>query len=300
MSERQRGSQNRGLGRGLSALLGEQVAESAAVDGASAPAGVQMAPIESLRPNPDQPRKVFDRDDLEELAASIRDKGVLQPILVRSHPKEAGVWQIIAGERRWRAAQLARLTEAPIIVKEMDDVAVFEVAIIENVQRADLNPLEEADAYRTLMERFGRTQDAVAGVVGKSRSHVANILRLLQLPEGVLQHVRTGKLSAGHARALITAPDPVSLADQIVAEGLNVRQAEALARRAAEGPGGRKPGAASSGGEGSADVAALEQDLADALGLRVQLADRGGKGELTITSGNLEQLDDLCRRLMRG
>jgi ParB family chromosome partitioning protein len=288
------------LGRGLSALLGEQVAESAAVDGASAPAGVQMAPIESLRPNPDQPRKVFDRDDLEELAASIRDKGVLQPILVRSHPKEDGVWQIIAGERRWRAAQLARLTEAPIIVKEMDDVAVFEVAIIENVQRADLNPLEEADAYRTLMERFGRTQDAVAGVVGKSRSHVANILRLLQLPEGVLQHVRTGKLSAGHARALITAPDPVSLADQIVAEGLNVRQAEALARRAAEGPGGRKPGAASSGGEGSADVAALEQDLADALGLRVQLADRGGKGELTITYGNLEQLDDLCRRLMRG
>jgi len=300
LSERQRGSQNRGLGRGLSALLGEQVAESAAVDGASAPAGVQMAPIESLRPNPDQPRKVFDRDDLEELAASIRDKGVLQPILVRSHPKEDGVWQIIAGERRWRAAQLARLTQAPIIVKEMDDVAVFEVAIIENVQRADLNPLEEADAYRTLMERFGRTQDAVAGVVGKSRSHVANILRLLQLPEGVLQHVRTGKLSAGHARALITAPDPVSLADQIVAEGLNVRQAEALARRAAEGPRGRKPGAASSGGEGSADVAALEQDLADALGLRVQLADRGGKGELTITYGNLEQLDDLCRRLMRG
>jgi ParB family chromosome partitioning protein len=276
------------------------VAESAAVDGASAPAGVQMAPIESLRPNPDQPRKIFDRDDLEELAASIRDKGVLQPILVRSHPKEDGVWQIIAGERRWRAAQLARLTEAPIIVKEMDDVAVFEVAIIENVQRADLNPLEEADAYRTLMERFGRTQDAVAGVVGKSRSHVANILRLLQLPEGVLQHVRTGKLSAGHARALITAPDPVTLADQIVSEGLNVRQAEALARRAAEGPRGRKPGSAASGGEGSADVAALEQDLADALGLRVQLADRGGKGELTITYGNLEQLDDLCRRLMRG
>jgi ParB family chromosome partitioning protein len=276
------------------------LAESAAVDGAFAPAGVQMAPIESLRPNPDQPRKIFDRDDLEELAASIRDKGVLQPILVRSHPKEDGVWQIIAGERRWRAAQLARLTEAPIIVKEMDDVAVFEVAIIENVQRADLNPLEEADAYRTLMERFGRTQDAVAGVVGKSRSHVANILRLLQLPEGVLQHVRTGKLSAGHARALITAPDPVTLADQIVSEGLNVRQAEALARRAAEGPRGRKPGNASGGGEGSADVAALEQDLADALGLRVQLADRGGKGELTIAYGNLEQLDDLCRRLMRG
>jgi ParB family chromosome partitioning protein len=288
------------LGRGLSALLGEQVAESAPVDGASAPSGVQMAPIESLKPNPDQPRKIFDRDDLEELAASIRDKGVLQPILVRTHPREDGVWQIIAGERRWRAAQMARLTEAPIIVKEMDDVAVFEVAIIENVQRSDLNPLEEADAYRMLMERFGRTQDAVAGVVGKSRSHVANTLRLLQLPEEVLHHVRTGKLSAGHARALITAPDPVALADQIVAEGLNVRQAEALARRAADGPKSRKPGAASTAGEGSADVAALEQDLADALGLKVQLSDRGGKGELTVTYGTLEQLDDLCRRLMRG
>ena len=297
MSERQRG-----LGRGLSALLGEQVAESAPVDGAPAPAGVRLAPIESLKPNPDQPRKIFDAGDLEELAASIRDKGVLQPILVRSHPKEDGVWQIIAGERRWRAAQLARLTEAPIIVKEMDDVAVVEVAIIENVQRADLNPLEEADAYRMLMERFGRTQDAVAGVVGKSRSHVANTLRLLQLPEAVLQHVRAGKLSAGHARALITAPDPVALADQIVAEGLNVRQAEALARRAAEGPKDRQPRASSNtaSGEGSADVAALEQDLADALGLKVQLADRGGKGELTIRYGTLEQLDDLCRRLMRG
>ncbi len=309
MSEAERGPQNRGqsrgqtrgLGRGLSALLGEQVAESAPVDGTPAPIGVRLAPIESLKPNPDQPRKIFDREDLEELAASIRDKGVLQPILVRSHPKEDGVWQIIAGERRWRAAQLARLTEAPIIIKEMDDVAVFEVAIIENVQRADLNPLEEADAYRMLMDRFGRTQDAVAGVVGKSRSHVANTLRLLQLPEEVLWFVRHGKMSAGHARALITAPNPAALAQQIVDEGLNVRQAEVLARRAAEGPKGDKPAATASGtGEGSADVVALEQDLADALGLKVQLVDRGGKGELTVRYGSLEQLDDLCRRLMRG
>ena len=177
MSERQRG-----LGRGLSALLGEQAAE-VAVDGSTpAPTGVRMAPIESLKPNPEQPRKIFNPADLEELAASIRDKGVLQPILVRPQPGQDGVWQIIAGERRWRAAQLARLTEAPIIVREMDDLTVFEVAIIENVQRADLNPLEEADAYRMLMDRFGRTQDAVAGVVGKSRSHVANTLRLLALP----------------------------------------------------------------------------------------------------------------------
>jgi len=271
-----------------------------AVDGSATPAGVRMAPIESLKPNPDQPRKHFDPVDLEELAASLRDKGVLQPILVRSQPGQDGVWQIIAGERRWRAAQAARLTEVPVIVREMDDVDVFEVAIVENVQRADLNPLEEADAYRMLMERFGRSQDAVAGVVGKSRSHVANTLRLLQLPEEVLWYVRHGKMSAGHARALITAPNPAELADQIVNEGLNVRQAEALARRAAEGPKPVKPKAAKASGEGAADVAALEQDLADALGLKVQLTDRDGKGELTIRYGSLEQLDDLCRRLMRG
>ena len=296
MSERQRG-----LGRGLSALLGEQAGEAVPVDGSAAPAGVRMAPIEALKPNPDQPRKIFDQAELTELAESIRDKGVLQPILVRSQPGQEGVWQIIAGERRWRAAQLARLTEAPIIVREMDDVEVFEVAVIENVQRSDLNPLEEADAYRLLMERFGRTQDAVAGVVGKSRSHVANTLRLLQLPEEVLWYVRHGKMSAGHARALITAPNPGELAEQIVREGLNVRQAEALARRAAEGP---RPGKAKarSGAEseGGADIAALEQDLTDALGLQVQLADRGGKGQLTLRYGTLEQLDDLCRRLMRG
>ena len=272
------------------------------VDGSTTPSGVQMAPIESLKPNPDQPRKIFDQGELSELAESIRDKGVLQPILVRAHPTEDGVWQIIAGERRWRASQLARLSQVPVIVREMDDIAVFEVAIIENVQRADLNPLEEADAYRLLMERFGRTQDAVAGVVGKSRSHVANTLRLLQLPEEVLWYVRHGKMSAGHARALITAPDPAALAERIVNEGLNVRQAEALARQAAEGP---KPGKAKTrkGGapaEGGADIAALEQDLTDALGLRVQLADRGGKGELTLRYRTLEQLDDLCRRLMRG
>jgi ParB family chromosome partitioning protein len=283
----------------LSALLGEQAAEAVPVDGSAAPAGVHLAPIESLKPNPDQPRKIFNPEILEELAASIRDKGVLQPILVRTQPGEDGVWQIIAGERRWRAAQQARLTQVPIVVREMDDVEVFEVAIVENVQRADLNPLEEADAYRALMERFGRTQDAVAGVVGKSRSHVANTLRLLQLPEEVLWYVRHGQMSAGHARALVTAPDPAALADQIVKEGLNVRQAEALARRAAEGPKPVRAKVAPSG-EGAADVAALEQDLADALGLKVQLADKGGKGEITIRYGTLEQLDDLCRRLMRG
>ena len=263
------------------------------------PSGVQRVPIESLKPNPDQPRKIFTQEQLDELTASIRDKGVLQPILVRTHPKEEGVWQIIAGERRWRASQAARLTEVPIVVHEMDDVEVYEVAIIENVQRADLNPLEESDAYRMLMERFGRTQDQVAGIVGKSRSHVANTLRLLQLPEEVLWYVRNGKLTAGHARALVTAPNAGALAEQAYNEGLNVRQVEALARRAAEGPKPVKAKPAPSE-EGTADVAALQQDLADALGLSVQLNDRAGKGELTIRYGSLEQLDDLCRRLMRG
>ncbi|WP_436356489.1 ParB/RepB/Spo0J family partition protein [Brevundimonas sp. CEF1] len=294
MSERQRG-----LGRGLSALLGENVAESAPVDGGVQPTGVRAVPIESLKPNPDQPRKYFSAENLEELTASIRDKGVLQPILVRPQPGEDGMWQIIAGERRWRAAQAARLKAVPIIERAMDDVEVMEVAIIENVQRADLNPVEEALAYGSLMSRFGRTQDALAGVVGKSRSHVANTIRLLQLPDSVLDHVMENRLSAGHARALITAPNPEALAEQVLAKGLNVRQTEALARRAAEGPKPSKAKPALSG-EGAADVAALEQDLADALGLKVQLTDKGGKGEITIKYATLEQLDDLCRRLMRG
>ncbi len=294
MSERQRG-----LGRGLSALLGENVAESAPVDGGAQPTGVRAVPIESLKPNPDQPRKQFGAEHLEELTASIRDKGVLQPILVRAQPGQDGMWQIIAGERRWRAAQAARLKFVPIIERAMDDVEVMEVAIIENVQRADLNPVEEAMAYGSLISRFGRTQDALAGVVGKSRSHVANTLRLLQLPDSVLNHVMENRLSAGHARALITAPNAEALAEQVLSKGLNVRQTEALARRAADGP---KPTKAKPvlSGEGAADVAALEQDLADALGLKVLLSDKGGKGELTIKYGTLEQLDDLCRRLMRG
>lgn len=290
---------HRGLGRGLSALMGEN-AEAPVAPDAPVPAGVQRVPIESLKPNPDQPRKTFRQEDLDELTASIRDKGVLQPILVRSQPGEDGVWQIIAGERRWRASQAARLTEVPIVVHEMDDVEVFEVAIVENVQRADLNPLEEAEAYRVLMDRFGRTQDAVAGVVGKSRSHVANMMRLLQLPERVLFYVREGKLSAGHARALINTPDPSQLADIAFVDGLSVRETEALARRATEGPKPVKAKAVARAGEGSADVVALQQDLADALGLKVELNDRSGKGELTIRYGSLEQLDDLCRRLMRG
>ena len=280
-------------------MLGEPVADAAPVTpGLPMPVGVQLAPIESLKPNPDQPRKVFRPEDLSELSQSIRDKGVLQPILVRAQPGEDGVWQIIAGERRWRAAQAARLIEVPIIVRQMDDLEVLEVAIIENVQRADLNPLEEAQAYASLMERFGRTQDAVAGIVGKSRSHVANTLRLTHLTPRVKELVGEGILSAGHARALLTARDPDALAEKIMLEGLNVRQAEALARRSQEGT--TRPRSGKTAVSASPDTAALEQDLADALGLKVSLADRGGKGELTLAYASLEQLDDLCRRLMRG
>ena len=293
-------SERRGLGRGLSALLGEQVAETP-VSGPVGDGSVRRAPVESLRPNPDQPRKIFGEAEIEELAASIRDKGVLQPILVRAQPGEPEAWQIIAGERRWRAAQRARLAEVPIIVREMDDLEVLEVAVIENVQRADLNPVEEANAYALLMERFGRTQDALAGVVGKSRSHVANTLRLLQLPRSVLDHVSEGRLSAGHARALITAHDPAVLAERALKEGLNVRQTEALARRFGLGPASssRAEKRRFERGADGADISALEQDLGDVLGLTVSLTDRGGKGELTIRYRNLEQLDDLCRRLMR-
>jgi ParB family transcriptional regulator, chromosome partitioning protein len=284
----------RGLGRGLSALIGD-TAEAVAAD-VEARAGVREIPIEQLHPNPDQPRTHFSDEEIAELSASIRDKGVLQPLLVRPAPGGDG-WQIIAGERRWRASQKAGLKTIPVLVRELDDAQVLEIAIVENVQREDLNPVEEARAYRTLMERFNRTQDVVAGVVGKSRSHVANTLRLLALPDPVLDHVLAGRLSAGHARALITAPNPDELADTIIRSGLSVRQTEALARQAAEGP---RLAKAKPALDRSADTVALEQDLGDALGLKVEVRDKGGKGELVIRYGALEQLDDLCRRLTRG
>ncbi|WP_122466311.1 MULTISPECIES: ParB/RepB/Spo0J family partition protein [Brevundimonas] len=290
MSERQRG-----LGRGLSALMGADAPPpSSDVSPASA---ARETPIELLARNPDQPRYIFADDELGELAASIRERGVIQPILVRKAPSGEG-WQIIAGERRWRAAQLAGLKTVPVVERDLDDTETLEVAVIENVQREDLNPLEEANAYALLMTRFGRTQDAVAGIVGKSRSHVANTLRLMNLPGPVQDRVLKGELSAGHARALIGSPEAESLAERIVAEGLNVRQTEALARRAAEGPKPKKPGSARQV-EGSADIAALESDLGDALGLKVTLRDRGGQGELTLAYRDLEQLDEIFRRLMR-
>ncbi|MBW8734144.1 MAG: ParB/RepB/Spo0J family partition protein [Asticcacaulis sp.] len=291
----------RGLGRGLSALMGDPVVATATApqgQGTIDPSRFPELPIDLLVRNPDQPRRVFTEAEIEELSASIREKGILQPILVRPAPGQTGKYQIIAGERRWRAAQRAGLHQMPAIVRDLDDLEVLEIGIIENVQRADLNAMEEARAYKVLMERFGRTQDALAQALGKSRSHIANMLRLLSLPEIVQDHVLQGRLSAGHARALVTADNAEVLADQIIAGGLSVRQAEALVREEQNRP--VKPVAPRSGTAASADVQSLEQDLQEALGLKVKLDDKGGKGELRLSYATLEQLDDVCRRLMKG
>lgn len=288
----------RGLGRGLSALLGEADAATPGEGTRSAPA--QSAPIELLRRNPDQPRRYFPEADIEELARSVREKGVLQPILVRPAPGASGEYQIVAGERRWRAAQRAGLREVPIVVRgDLTDLDVLEIGVIENVQRSDLNPLEEALAYATLIDKFGRTQEQVAETVGKSRSHVANAIRLLSLPEGVHALLIEGRLSAGHARAIAASPDAERLAQKIVSEGLSVRQAEALARERASVPGsGSKKGHPVKPPRAKdADTQALEQDLSLATGLKVEIADRAGQGSVTIHYASLEQLDDLCRRL---
>ena len=293
MTERQRG-----LGRGLSALLEEASAEQPIAPQPAAPAGgVRHLPIELIHPNPDQPRKAFDNEELQALSESIRSRGVVQPLIVRPHPKRDGEFEIVAGERRWRAAQLAGLHQAPAIVRNLGDREVFELAVIENIQRADLNPIEEATAYSQLMA-FTPNPNEVANMVGKSRSHVVNTVRLLELPEPVREHLVHGRLSAGHARAIATSPAIAELADRIASEGLSVRQAEQLARESELEAAGPKK-AARQRSAPSADSVALEQDLADALGLDVVLKDRGGAGELTIKYGTLEQLDDVCRRLMR-
>jgi ParB family chromosome partitioning protein len=289
----------RGLGRGLSALLDENAAaalESGAVPPRAA-VGAMDIPIELLRRNPDQPRKVFSEEDLDELAASIREKGVIQPLLVRPLPGAPGEYEIVAGERRWRAAQRAGVREVPAVVRSLADGEVLEIAIIENVQRVDLNPIEEALGYRALMDRFGRTQDAVAEVVGKSRPHVANALRLLNLPEAVQGYVLQGQLTSGHARAIAAASDPTTLARRVIDGGLTVRETEALARRSASAD-GKKPRQAAVRGK-DADTLALEGDIAESLGLYVEILDKGGMGEVRIKYATLEQLDEVCRRLSR-
>ncbi len=286
----------RGLGRGLSALLDE--AEAATTPEGRRAAGAIDLPIDLVERNPDQPRRHFGEAELAELAASIRERGVIQPILVRRLASDASRYQIVAGERRWRASQMAGLHAIPALVRELTDLEVMEMALIENIQRADLNALEEANGYAAMVKAFNRSHDAIAGIVGKSRSHVANTLRLMRLPPSVREHLEAGRLSAGHARALLDLETATDLADQIVAKGLNVRQAEEMARRARSSP-ARKARAPHARMVKDADTAALEGDLSSVLGLDVDIRDAGGRGEVRIAYRSLEQLDDLCARLTR-
>ena len=335
----------RGLGRGLSALLGEPVKTetptpanapawaapqpepprapiepprkvfqlptpntqhppagparpAAPAQPATANDGPRGLPIDLVQRNPAQPRKHFDEGDLTELANSIRTHGVLQPILVRPIP--GGKYEIVAGERRWRAAQRAGLHTIPAVIREFNEVEVLEIAIVENVQRTDLNPIEEAQGFQALIDRFGRTQEEIAEAVGKSRPHIANMLRLLKLPDDLQEMVRDGRLSSGHARAILTAPDPHGLARKAISEGLNVREVERLAQQAKDEKHG--PRVTTGGGDGkSADTRALEQSLSNALGVDVTITEKGAAaGEVKISYKSLEQLDDVIRRLRGG
>lgn len=281
----------RGLGRGLSALIGDVAPPRD--EAATRPADAQI-PVDLIVPNPNQPRRLFPAAEMAELTDSIRAKGVLQPLLVRPDPKQDGRYQIIAGERRWRAAQAAQVHSVPVVIRDFSDQEVLEAAIIENVQRSDLNPIDEAAGYAQLVETFGHSQAQLAAAMGKSRSYIANALRLLSLPEDVRDMLSTGRLSAGHARALITAQDPSALAKKVVAEGLSVRRTEELARAVA--PSNRRPSPRSMGKD--ADTRALESDLAAALGLRVSIDHKAtGAGTISISYGDLEELDGLCRLL---
>jgi len=279
----------RGLGRGLSALIGD---EAVPVRGET-PRKLPTLPIAFLKPNRFQPRKRFAEDDINDLADSIREKGVLQPILVRPIAGETSRFEIVAGERRWRAAQLAKLHEVPVVIREMADGEALELAIVENVQRADLNAIEEAAAYHELMDRFGYTQEKVSQVVGKSRPHVANTLRLLRLPETVKALVREGKLTAGHARTLLGADDPEARALDILSSELNVRQSEQRSKSKAK--------SSSKAPNVDPDIRDLESNLSNRLGLKVQIVHKHEKGgELRISYKTLEQLDDLIHRLKSG
>lgn len=263
-----------------------------------APKAESFISIDLISANPDQPRRTFTEAALEELSASISEKGIIQPLVLRPHPKKDGRYEIVAGERRWRAAQRAQVHEVPAIIRELDDTEVLELAIIENIQRADLNAVEEAAGYRQLMDRFGHTQEQMATALGKSRSHIANLLRLLTLPEEVLNMLRDGELSAGHARALVTSDDPVALARDVVKKGLSVRQTETLAKGAKDRP-SSEPTKSRLTELKDADTRALEKDLSAALSMKVAIDHKDGteKGSLTIKYKSLEDLDEICRRL---
>ncbi len=290
-------TERKSLGRGLSALLADVNLD----EGNSAQATVTTrssdtdVPIEKVFANPDQPRRTFAEKDLEDLTASIAEKGVIQPLIVRPDPNNQGGYQIVAGERRWRAAQRAKLHSIPVLIRELTDTEVLELAIIENIQRADLNAVEEAMGYRQLMDKFGHTQEKMAEALGKSRSHIANLLRLLNLPPEVQEYLQNGQISAGHARALVPANDPVALAREIISKGLSVRQAEALAK--AKKPGVKQKRQLKPAKD--ADTRAIENDLTAHLGVKVSIDHKAGgqSGELRIKYTDLEQLDGLCQLL---
>ena len=287
-------SQQRGLGRGLSALMADVRETTESPE--SQPAQPDMrVPVEKVHPNPEQPRRHFDTDALADLARSIGEKGIIQPLIVRESPATPGEYEIVAGERRWRAAQMAKLHEVPVLLRDFSDIEVLEVAIIENIQRADLNPVEEAAGYSQLMTKFGHTQEKLADVLGKSRSHIANAVRLLNLPEEVQAHLREGRLSAGHARALVTAPDAAALARKIIQKGLSVRETERLAKADPETRTAGKRGGTSGKPEKDADTKALESDLSAALSMKVQIDHKPGQegGALTIRYASLDDLDRL-------
>jgi len=295
-------TRQRGLGRGLSALMADVTESHSATEPTSSQPD-RVIPIENVVPNPGQPRRSFDKSGLDDLAMSIREKGIIQPLIVRPDRQTEGNYEIVAGERRWRAAQIARLHDIPVLIRDYDDSEMLEIAIIENVQRADLNPVEEAVGYRQLMEKFGHTQEKLATALGKSRSHIANTLRLLSLPEDVLTFLRDGTLSAGHARALIPAEDPVSLAREVIRKQLSVRETERMVKANA----GKS--AAATGHKGSrtksekdADTRALEGELSANLGMKVAINHQSGResGQLVISYESFEQLDDLCRVLSAG
>ena len=286
----------KGLGMGLQALLGEAARTPAPEGQQEGRGGVREIEVSRIRRNPDQPRSQFDEEALDKLAASIRERGVLQPILLRI---DGDGYMIVAGERRWRAAQKAQLHTIPAIVREIDESTVAELALIENIQRQDLNPLEEAEGYRQLIKRHGHTQEDLSQLVHKSRSHVANLLRLLDLPEFVRQSLLRGDISMGHARAVATAPDPEALTREVIRKGLSVRQTEDEARRQKSGQAAASPAAkAQSGGKTvDADLQALERQLGDMLGLKVQVTHKGQGGSVTLQYSSLDQLDMICQRL---
>lgn len=288
--------ERKGLGRGLSALMSDVNLRPESEGPRRADSRL---PVDKIRPNPNQPRKDFDQAALEALADSLLQKGVIQPLVVR--PK-GDYYEIVAGERRWRAAQIARLHEVPVVIRELDDTEVLEVAIIENIQREDLNAIEEALGLKALIDRFGHTQEKVAEALSKSRSHISNLLRLLNLPSEVQVMVREGEISAGHARALINAPDAVSMAKRVAEGGLSVRETEKLAREAANPPvssGDSAPRAVNRGSK-DADTRALEGDLSAQLGMNVRIDDKGGAGMVSISYRDLDELDRLCGLLSAG